>query len=75
MLDQYAMWIGYGVMGVGGLAVLCLLLIIAIGGVNTLGNELWRKLRALYDLGVLRRHVLALQAQGKIKGRQETEDA
>ena len=74
MLEQNATWIGWGVMGFGGLLLMGLLLVVGIGVVNYFGQKLWNKLLALYDLRTLRSHLLQLEAQGKTLRKPEARD-
>lgn len=60
-----AMWIGYGVMSLGGIALLCVMLWLGIEAVDYFGKKLWNKLLALYDLHTLRAHLAMLEVQGK----------
>ncbi len=65
MLDQYAMWIGYGVMAAGGMLLMCLALIVAIGGIGSLGKKLGHQLAAPHDVRTLQAHLMLLDQQGK----------
>ncbi len=60
-----AMWIGFGVMALGGVALLCAMLWLGIEAVDYFGKKLWNKLLALYDLHTLRAHLAMLEAQGR----------
>lgn len=64
-MSTYALWIGYGFMSLGGVALLCALLWLGIEATDYFGKKLWNKLLALYDLHTLRAHLAMLEAQGK----------
>ncbi|WP_220815671.1 hypothetical protein [Pseudomonas paralcaligenes] len=74
MLEQYAAWVGWGVMAAGGFLLMGLLLIAGIAVVNHFGRALWEKLLALYDLHTLRAHLRMLEAQGKTLRKPEGSD-
>lgn len=63
--ELFATWLGYGVMGAGGLLLMCTLLIAGIGGVNTLGRDMWKSLRALHEINEIRRYAAEVRASGK----------
>ncbi len=67
-MNEIAMWLGYGVMALGGLFVVLL----AIGLCSALINEkirsLYKSLQFHHDLKVLQDALRQLRADGKVRG-------
>ncbi|WP_350575215.1 hypothetical protein [Pseudomonas sp. HY2-MNA-CIBAN-0224] len=65
-LDSIALWLGYGVMLVGGAVVVLALLIVAALLLNAKITLLGKYLRFYWDLKTLRATMRRLEAEGKV---------
>ena len=65
-IDSIALWLGFGVMLVGGALMLLLMLIATALALNAKINLLGKYLRFLWDLNTLRSTMRQLEAEGKV---------
>lgn len=65
-LDSIALWLGYGVMLVGGAVVVLALLIVAALLLNSKIKLLGKYLQFYWDLKTLRATMRQLEAEGKV---------
>lgn len=66
-IDSIALWLGYGVMTIGGaILVVAALFFVALACAN-FSNVIGRNLRAGWDLSTLRDQMRQLEAEGKVK--------
>ena len=65
-LDSIALWLGYGVMLVGGITLVLVLLIVAALFLNSKIKLLGKYLQFYWDLKTLRATMRQLEAEGKV---------
>lgn len=65
-LDSIALWLGYGVMLVGGITLVLVLLIVAALLLNSKIKLLGKYLQFYWDLKTLRATMRQLEAEGKV---------
>lgn len=65
-IDSIAMWLGYGVMLVGGALIVLLMLIAVALVLNAKINLLGKYLNFCWDLKTLRATMRQLEAEGKV---------
>ena len=65
-LDSIALWLGYGVMVAGGMALVLVLLIVAALLLNSKIKLLGKYLQFYWDLKTLRATMRQLEAEGKM---------
>ena len=70
-LDSIALWLGYGVMVAGGMALVLVLLIVAALLLNAKITLLGKYLRFYWDLKTLRATMRRLEAEGKVSKKTE----
>lgn len=66
-MDEIAMWLGYGVMVLGGLLVVLLAAVLCSALINEKIGSLYKSLQFHYDLKVLQETLRHLRAEGKIR--------
>ena len=70
-LDSIALWLGYGVMVAGGMALVLVLLVVAALLLNAKITLLGKYLRFYWDLKTLRATMRRLEAEGKVSKKTE----
>lgn len=65
-LDSIALWLGYGVMVAGGMALVLVLLIVAALLLNSKIKLLGKYLQFYWDLKTLRATMRQLETEGKV---------
>lgn len=73
-IDAIALWLGYGVMLVGGALALLLMLIVVALVLNAKINLLGKYLRFHWDLKTLREAMRQLEAEGKVSKKSEVKN-
>lgn len=66
-MDEIAMWLGYGVMVLGGLIVVLLAIAFCSALICEKTGSLYKSLHFQYDLKVLQETLRQLRAEGKIR--------
>lgn len=65
-LDSIAMWMGYGSMMVGGVALIAAMLFVGGTVIAVIANKNLAALIRIYDLKTLRATMRQLEAEGKV---------
>ena len=73
-IDSIALWLGFGVMLVGGALTLLLMLIAIALVLNAKINLLGKYLRFHWDLKTLREAMRQLEAEGKVSKKSEVKN-
>lgn len=70
-LDSIALWLGYGVMLAGGLALLGGFLFVIGIAITVIANKSLKSLLRVYDMKTLRATMRQLEAEGKVSKKNE----
>lgn len=65
-IDSIALWLGYGVMLVGGLFVFSAMLFVVGTALAVIANKSLKALMRIYDMKTLRSTMRQLEAEGKV---------